>query len=66
MNLQKLKTAVAEANRFIDRALPLLEQANEYGLSLDPDANYTGMDAAAVKRASLDLSRALSNLRRRD
>lgn len=66
MNLQKLKASVAEANRFLDRALPMIERAQAYGLGKDPNANFTGLDAAAVKRASLDLSRSLTQLRRRD
>lgn len=66
MNIQKLKTAVAEANRFLDKALPMLERANEFGLGQDPNASFTGSNAAAAKRASLDLSRSLAALRRRD
>lgn len=65
MNHEALKTAIAEAKRFLDRA----ERAergfgpNPYHESA-PWANHDTTATAAAKRASMDLTRALADLRR--
>lgn len=59
MRRDELQHAVAEAKRFLDRA--------ERALSADHDPDYPwiyGPESAAVKRASMDLTKALPNLRR--
>ncbi|RRJ85924.1 hypothetical protein EG850_11095 [Gulosibacter macacae] len=59
MRRSDLEEAVAEARRFLDRA--------ERALSADHDPDYPylyGPEAAAVKRASMDLTKALPKLRR--
>jgi len=53
MNEKKLKTAIAEARRFLVKAHELDKQQWKYGVT-----------AAAVKRSSMDLTRALADLRR--
>lgn len=61
MKVDHLNDAVANARRFIARAekcKPLAGAAFEF---IEP-----GAQAAAAKRASLDLSRALSTLRKSD
>lgn len=64
MNPDTLKKAMAEAHRFLDAA-----SAFKARLLADPEINgdwpITGLgERAAVKRASLDLTRALSAMRR--
>lgn len=63
MSPEKLKAAVAEAKRFIEKASKTKVKTWEdiYGKKHNEVAQ--GKDAAAVKRASLDLSRALAALR---
>lgn len=57
MNKEKLATAISEAQRFVERAKQLQD--------------YTKRDCAepkdnsAVRRASMDLTRALADLRKR-
>ncbi|NSZ73913.1 hypothetical protein G6L74_09185 [Agrobacterium tumefaciens] len=64
MNREKLKIAVFEARRFIARveALPAPEPYECGGLQLLRD-NFP-REQGAIKRASMDLTRALANLRR--
>ena len=59
MRRDDLELAVAEAKRFLERA--------ELALSADYNPDYLylyGPEFAAVKRASMDLTKALPNLRR--
>lgn len=54
-----LNEAVREAKRFIERAKPLLAQDTDKYVWM-----FGNKDTAAVRRASMDLTRALANLRR--
>ena len=57
MNSDKLRIAVAEAERFLSKASEL--QANP------PEYDFVGTkETGAVRRASMDLTRALADLRR--
>lgn len=59
MRRTDLEAAVVEANRFLERA--------ERALSADHDPRVPwiyGPEAAAVKRTSMDLTKALPSLRR--
>ncbi len=62
MEVKTLKTAMHEAERFLKRAEALLENSKENG-----EFNYfrfnCSKDSASVKRASLDLTRSLADLR---
>lgn len=66
MNRTKLNEAVAEAYRFIQRAkaLPKPEEYVLEGHNLTND-NFP-KEQGAIRRASMDLSRALSELRKPD
>lgn len=65
MNIHTIDTAMAEAERFIERAKALMGT-----MSKSPSVagqNYTSMhpkESGAVKRASMDLTRSLADLRR--
>lgn len=59
MRRDDLELAVAEAKRFLERAERALNAPHP------PDYPYMyGPECAAVKRASMDLTKALPNLRR--
>lgn len=62
----KLANAVQEARRFIERAKQLPEpqpvQAGDYQYLMDSYPKETG----AIRRASMDLTRSLAELRKRD
>lgn len=64
MNRDKLAIAVAEAKRFIERAKalpkPVPYQSGSYSLHHDNFPREQG----AIKRASMDLTRALADLRK--
>jgi flavin-binding protein dodecin len=61
MTDEKIKNAIKEAERFIDRAKDALHR-----LDGDEIARITGTkETAAMKRASLELTRALAEMRRR-
>ena len=64
MNRKKLATAVAEARRFIERAeaLPTPYPYKVHDLELTHD--YFPKEQGAIKRSSMDLTRALADLRR--
>lgn len=64
MNRTKLAAAVAEAERFIARAkeLPEPEQYDYHGMTLANE--YYPREQGAIKRASMDLTRSLADLRR--
>ena len=59
MEASTLKTAILDAERFIKTAKGVLSKAS------DPDKEviYDGKYCAAAKRASMDLTRSLANLR---
>ena len=65
MNHTHLKTAISEAERFLDRARRAERGfgPNPYHESA-PWANPDTTATAAVKRASMDLTRALADLRK--
>ena len=62
MEIETLKTTMQEAERFLKRAEALLKNSTE-----DGEFNYfrfhCSKDSASVKRASLDLTRSLADLR---
>lgn len=64
MNRDKLAAAVAEAERFIKRAkaLPKPRPYESHGRSLIDD-NFP-REQGAIRRASMDLTRSLADLRR--
>lgn len=64
MDRDKLEVAVREARRFIERAekLPSPTPYSSGGLRLMND--YFPKEQGAIKRASMDLTRALADLRR--
>jgi hypothetical protein len=62
MQWSRLEEAVAEAERFLSRAKPLLKKRNKESkdyIGWEQSPQYT----AAVGRSSLDLSKSLSRLR---
>jgi len=54
---QRIKTAISEAERFIDRAKLAIEAKDDW--DKQPQAKR-----AAMKRASMDLTRALAQVRK--
>lgn len=64
MDLAKLNTAIVEAQRFLDRAETLRSTCSTFpfggGTEIDGDTKQT----ASVRRASMDLTRALADLRK--
>ena len=58
MNPKTLQAAIIEAERFLDLAKDLHMQ------SAHIEIDWQGPASGAVRRASMDLTRALSNLRR--
>jgi len=61
MNLKKLETAVAEAKRFLVKAQAAKKRIQKEGKY----AEYTPTkETAAARRASMDLTRALAELRK--
>lgn len=62
MEIETLKTAMHEAERFLKRAEALLENSTENG-EFNHFRFYCSKDSASVKRASLDLTRSLADLR---
>ena len=57
MNDKKLRSAVAEAKRFLSKAIDALDM-------IEAGEHHDGIRNGAVKRASLDLTRALADMRR--
>lgn len=62
MQIETLKTAMQEAERFLKRAETLLENSTENG-EFQHFHFHCSKDSASLKRASLDLTRELANLR---
>ena len=61
MNIMKLKEALDETIRFQIKAKTVLTAYKGYYYQ---DGVYYGKEAAATKRASMDLTRALAELRK--
>lgn len=59
MNCKKVSDAISEARRFIERAEEYLNSAPRQGTWFYGEAKYS----AAMKRASMDLTRALVSVR---
>lgn len=75
MNIEKIDTAIAEALRFIDRAhaCKAAKQSRVDNYKGDPrwkpenpDHVHQPREQGALRRASMDLTRALAELRRPD
>lgn len=68
MKPSKVREAVEEARRFIERAEALMAEATRPPAGFDPTETYfpstSSRQSAACKRASLDLTRALAAMRR--
>ncbi len=67
MNVTTLRTAIAEAERFLTKAKAVpIEHSSAMmaGRKWDAFAPYSNRETAACKRASMDLSMALSDLRK--
>jgi len=60
---ESIKNAVAEARRFIERA-ERIDWDKTYGSGEWIRPDISGKDIAAAKRASMDLTRALAEVRR--
>lgn len=58
--IDNIKTAISEAQRFIEKA-----QAACDALASKQESTYHSPSFAAAKRASMDLTRALADVRRR-
>ena len=64
MKPENLKTAIQEAKRFLEKANQTNAKTWEDCFGKKHVEVEQGKEAAAVKRASMDLSRALANLRK--
>jgi len=66
MNVKKIDEAIAEATRFIEKAKQAKKRIKlEYPRAGDDfDPCMSSKETAACKRASMDLTRLLTNLRR--
>ena len=62
MEIETLKTAMQEAERSLKRAEVLLENSTDNG-EFNHFRFHCSKDSASVKRASLDLTRILADLR---
>jgi len=60
MNKETLDVAIKEAERFLKKAKTCRKTAEEYKFGV----YFDGKDAASAKRSSMDLTRALADLRR--
>ncbi len=60
MNVTGIKKAVREANRFVDSANIVLNQEDEFESTI-----HVGRDSASLRRASMDLTRSLADMRKR-
>lgn len=66
MDRNKLAVAVEEAKRFIERAKSLPEPVPYTRGDYTFTHNYFPKEQGAIKRSSMDLTRALADLRRRE
>ena len=62
LSIRKIEKAVAEAHRFINAATMVTHHSGRSGARLD-DVDGD-MHTAAIKRASMDLTRALAEMRK--
>lgn len=62
MKLKKIDVAVAEAQRFLERvaAIEALSEADRVEIEM----SFPTKEVAALKRASMDLTRALTDMRK--
>jgi hypothetical protein len=69
MTVKQLKAAMAEARRFLDRGDALLKAQDREPIRVLAGADFALTDnpreQGAVRRASMDLTRSLADLRRR-
>ena len=65
MKYQNVQNAINEATEFVDKANSLLTLTNEVGLN-NLETVVQGSLSASVRRASHDLSRSLSKMRKSD
>lgn len=67
MQVEKVQNAIKEAQRFIDAAEKCLaissERAKEYGVSSHAYGVATSKESGALRRASMDLTRSLAEMR---
>ena len=61
MNADTLNGAINEAMRFLSKARACKKTAETHGKHV----SFNGKESAAAKRSSMDLTRALADLRRR-
>lgn len=64
MNAKTLEAAVYQARRFIERAEALKKAAKDHSMSADFGFYAHPKESGAVRRASLDLTRALAEMRK--
>ena len=65
MILHKIKVAKREAFRFVEKVIALEKYLENTGVQFEDMDNLTGTkQSGAVRRSSLDLTRALSDLRK--
>ena len=64
MTESKVKQAMAEATRFLDRANEVLAEHPVISLKEEVGTYWPSKETAALKRASMDLTRALAAMRR--
>lgn len=60
LTIKKIDKALAECNRFIEAAIKAKQRIN----CKQPDFIYPSKENGTMKRASLDLTRALTELRK--
>ena len=68
MTRHDIEAALAEAKRFEERANEMLRLMQEYEDKqghASPESGWWPMESGALKRASLDLTRALAKMRQR-
>lgn len=63
MNKKAVRKAVAEARRFIAKAEEVLAKDFQPNMG-DDDLLYASAETGAVRRASMDLTRALAEMRK--
>ena len=64
MNTIQINTAIAEAERFLDRAKDALARHDAGRHFPEMDYLASSRESGALRRASLDLTRALADMRR--
>jgi len=65
--IKEYKTAIAEAERFVERARAAVADIEQYQSDENSGVKYPyigNINSAATKRASMDLTRALVHVRR--